>query len=241
MIKAWEAVINGLYPPACPICGKPAPYVAGVRTRVCPSCQLKLSFIKDPVCLKCGKELKDDENEYCYDCKKREHAYTQGAAVFAYNDGIKQSIYRFKYKNRREYATFYAEEIYKSKKHLIRTWNPDVIIPVPLHRLKLRKRGYNQAQLIAEELGKLLKIPVDHTYLIRKNNTKPLKELSDTDRMKNLQNAFQIVKNGVDYRKIMLIDDIYTTGSTVDECARMLFEAGAQKVYFICLCIGKGF
>lgn len=232
--------IDAIYPPACPICGKALDIAAGARRKVCAGCEGKLTYIGGIRCLKCGKELEDTDGQYCYDCGRTEHIYTQGIAVFAYTEGIKQSIYRYKYKGRREYAVWYGEQAAKKCGAQIAVWNPDVIIPVPLHADKLRRRGYNQAELLAVEIGKNTGVQVDSDYLLRVRNTAPMKALSENERTKNLEKAFFIKDNGVKYNKIMLVDDIYTTGATVDACARVLKAAGIRQIYCVSLCVGKG-
>ena len=102
------------------------------------------------------------------------------------------------------------------------------------------KRGYNQAELIAKELGKNLGIKVDGNYLKRVVNTRPQKEMSRSERKKNMEKAFKISNSVVKYRKIILVDDIYTTGSTVDACAKVLLAAGACEANCVCLSIGQG-
>lgn len=233
-------IIDAIYPPACPICGKALDIESGARRSACADCEKKLVYIGEQRCLKCGKELEDADGQYCYDCGRTEHIYTQGIAVFAYTEGIKQSIYRYKYKGRREYAVWYGEQAAKKCGAQIAIWNPDVIIPVPLHAGKLRKRGYNQAGLLAVEIGKNTGVPVDSDYLLRGRNTAPMKTLSENERTKNLEKAFFIKNNGVKYNKVMLVDDIYTTGATVDACAEELKTAGIRQIYCLSLCVGKG-
>ena len=104
-----------------------------------------------------------------------------------------------------------------------------------------KQRGYNQAGLIACSLSKKLHIPVDENYIIRVKKTTPMKELNNIERVKNLQNAFQIYYNGIRYNKVLIVDDIYTTGATIDACAKCLKEYGTDNVYAITLCIGNGF
>lgn len=239
-INIASRIIDAIYPPVCPICGKTPDIVEGVRRRVCADCEKKLVYIGEQRCLKCGKELEDTDGQYCYDCGRTEHIYTQGIAVFAYAEGIKQSIYRYKYKGRREYAVWYGEQVSKKCGAQIDIWAPDVIIPVPLHADKLRKRGYNQAELLAVEIGKNMGIPVEPDYLAREKNTVPMKALSENERVKNLEKAFLIKNNGVKYNKVMLVDDIYTTGATVDACAEELKKAGVKQIYCVSLCVGKG-
>ncbi len=124
---------------------------------------------------------------------------------------------------------------------LLRSWNPDALVPIPLHKTRKRKRGFNQAQLLAEKLGKRLEIPVEKRILERTKKTGPQKELNDVQRRANLKNAFQVRQNDVRLKRIVLVDDIYTTGSTIDAAAAVLLEHGAEKVYFLTICIGRGF
>lgn len=231
---AYASAIDFLYPPRCPICD----CVIKSDVLSCDRCRFKVKYVTQPYCMKCGKNLEFDEEQLCNDCQRRKHVFDQGVAAFAYNDEIKDSMYRFKYYNRREYASFFAESIVKLKGNTIRLWAPDVIIPVPLHKSRQAQRGYNQAGLIAQELGKLTGIAVDEKVLYRSKNTVPQKELDDKARAKNINSAFQIDTFDVKYRKVLLVDDIFTTGSTIDECARTLIKAGANKVYFACVCIG---
>ena len=231
-----ERVVNIFYPNVCPMCGK----TLKSGEILCKKCKSEVKYIREPLCKKCGKQLDEDEKEYCGDCKSHVHIYDAGIAVFAYNDCIKKSIYDFKYKDMKIYSRFYGKEMWEYSKEYLKSWNPDVIIPVPISEKRYLKRGYNQAELIAIELGKLSGIKVDCNTLFRRKNTKPQKQVSREGRRKNLENAFIINKNVVEYKKVILVDDIYTTGSTIDECARILKQAGIEKVYFISLSIGTG-
>lgn len=163
-----------------------------------------------------------------------------GGAPLAYNEAMKQSIYRFKYDNCRTYQDFYVQEMAKTFRTLFFRTRIDGIVPIPLHRKKQRKRGFNQAALLAEGLGRELGLPVYENLLLRTRNTRPQKELTRTERQENLKTAFKIQKKGVELKAVLLIDDIYTTGATIDAAARVLLEAGVQKIYFLSLCIGSG-
>lgn len=154
---------------------------------------------------------------------------------------MRASVARFKYRNRREYADFYAEELVKRCGESVRSWDPDALIPIPLHKSRRRKRGFNQAELVAGKAGKILGIPVESKLLIRTRKTSPQKELNDVQRRANLKNAFQVRQNDVRLKKVVLIDDIYTTGSTIDAAASVLLEHGVEKIYFLTICIGRGF
>lgn len=181
-----------------------------------------------------------NEIEYCFDCTKANHRYSRGYPAFEYNESIKESIFRFKYGNRREYAKFYGKAIMKRYGSMLKMEKFDVIIPVPLSRKRLQKRGFNQAELIANEIGRYLNIPVDTKSLRKKKDTRQQKLLNNNQRHENLKNAFKIYNNGVKLKKILLIDDIYTTGSTVNACSTKLMEKGALEVSYVSVAIGRG-
>ena len=119
-------------------------------------------------------------------------------------------------------------------------WRPDALIPVPLHRKKIKKRGYNQAELIARELGRCWGVPVITNLVVRSKNTRPMKEIVGTDRQNNLKKAFKLGTNDVKLNTIIIIDDIYTTGSTIDAVARECRKAGIENIYFITVSVGNG-
>ena len=175
------------------------------------------------------------------DCGKRRHAYCQGKAVFVYQGNIRQSMYRFKYANRREYAAYYAREAAALYQDWVFKNQIEVIVPVPMYRWKKRRRGYNQAETFARALGRELGLPVDAGLVRRVRNTVPQKELNGGQRAANLKNAFQLAADIVKYKKILLVDDIYTTGTTIDTVSEVLLKGGAERIYYICVSIGAGF
>lgn len=235
-------LISILYPRKCPVCETIIPDIPGkVAPRVCLTCNQKLQYIHSPRCFQCGKQLYEEKEEFCNDCKVKKHLFKQGIGVFGYDENIKDAIYRFKYHNQRNYAKFFGEVIASRYGYQIRHWNPDVIIPIPLYRIKYYQRGFNQAELVAKELGNILQIPVDTKSLVRNRKTKPMKELNDEERTKNLQNAFNLTADIVKYKKVLLLDDIYTTGATMDACSKVLLEAGVEEIYCASVCIGNGF
>lgn len=211
-------------------------YVDGL----CEKCRKKIKYVTEPKCAKCGRPLEDEVQEYCMDCTKGKHIYDRGMAVFTYEEGIKESIYRFKYKNHKIYGEFFGDEMAEKYGKWLKNMEIDAIIPVPVHKERMRKRGYNQAELIARRLSNRIDIKMDEYMLTRMKKTRPQKELGVSQRKKNLEKAFKVCGNIVKYKKIVLVDDIYTTGSTIDECARVLKEAGVEEVYFLALCIGQG-
>ena len=153
----------------------------------------------------------------------------------------KKLIHQFKYQPyikdlAKTLAGILIEHFVISGKNTDEIWNNSILIPVPLDKKKLKIRGYNQSEELARELSKVLQIPVISDSLIKTRPTKPQMELSKEQREKNLENVFQI-KNPTELRdkKIFLVDDVYTTGSTMEECARVLKEAGAKQVWGIAL------
>lgn len=235
--RGLENVIDIIYPLRCPVCETPVEQ----HGQACDDCLGKLKYIVSPFCMICGKQLDDDTREVCVDCAKNKHSFIRGVAVFAYTKEIKQSMYRFKYDGQRDYAYFYADMLVRLKGRIIASWKPDVIVPVPLHKKRYRKRGYNQAALIAYRLEKYLGVPVDENLITREKNTLPQKELDDKERAKNIKNAFHVSSNIVKYKRILLVDDIYTTGATLDACVQAMNSIHKVDVYFAAVCIGRGF
>lgn len=228
-------ILEILYPARCPICHG----ILKGRDGICLECRKKLPYIREPKCKKCGKQMESAEEEYCRDCKRFSHAFDRGAAVYTYNDVMARSIAMFKYHNRREYAKVYAKEMYRCCSRFLKSCAPEVILPVPIHRQKKRQRGFNQAELVAKELGKLLNVPVDADYLIRKAKTIPQKELTRQQRKRNLKEAFEVSKDGKYYKRVLLIDDIYTTGATMDAVSEILRENQTKIIFFLTICVGR--
>ena len=229
-----ERVLNLFFPLRCPVCDRPVPYGEG---RICQNCAGKLKRIEPPYCMKCGKSLCREE-EYCRDCRSRTHHFLRGRALYEYRSAA-VGIYRFKYASREEYALFYAEQMALGLKEFVRWIKPEGIVPVPLSKERLKLRGYNQAELLAKEVGRILHIPVYTNLAKRIKNTVPQKELNEKQRQNNLKKAFKIEPDVVKLKTITIIDDIYTTGTTMDALAEVFLEAGAENVYFMTLAIGS--
>ena len=242
MIQALEEMVTLLYPRRCPLCQD---ILTDKAALICMKCRTKAVPIRGPKCKTCGKPVASLETEYCPDCQEKTHFFTSGRAVFLYEKEIRKSVYQFKFHNKREYAGFYVSEMERVCGNEIRTWNPDVIIPIPMYKRKKRQRGYNQAQVIAQVIGKELDLPVVEDLLIRNRKTVAQKQLGSRERAKNLENAFKISQRWINkqetLKKILLVDDIYTTGSTLDVCAKVLKQVDIAEVYFGVLCVGIGF
>ena len=231
----WRRGVQLLFPLHCPVCDG---IVQPSGEKICVNCLPKLKLLIPPWCMQCGTKLWS-EGEYCQDCRIGKHSYLRGRSLYEYNSAA-ESLYRFKYGGRREYAHFYGEQTVEYLGEFIRQVKPDVLVPIPLHRKRKVKRGYNQAELLAREIGSRMGIPVRTDLLVRVKNTVPLKQLNPKERQNNLKKAFNMARNDVKLKTILLVDDIYTTGSTMDEAARTLMAAGVECVCFVALACGAG-
>ncbi|MGN0376506.1 MAG: ComF family protein [Suilimivivens sp.] len=234
--KVIETSLDLIFPRRCAVCDEP---VGRIGKGVCRNCESEIIYIKAPFCMKCGKQLKREEGEFCGDCMRKKHLYIQGTALYEYGS-MADSIFRFKYAGRQEYALFYGKELYEKRGRWLLMVKPDALIPVPVHASRKRMRGYNQSELLARELSRWSGIPVNTGLIMRERKTQPQKNLTQAERQNNLKRAFKICQNDVKLKTIVIIDDIYTTGSTIDAMTEVLFAAGIQKVYYMALAVGRG-
>lgn len=231
--------LDWLYPRRCVFCDG---ILAGEEKYLCGRCRGKMpSPIREPRCLRCGKPLCVQEQEYCYDCSEYEQKYDRGIGIFRYEEPMKRALMLFKFKGRREYGDFMGRLMCLYGKDFIQQIQPQIILPVPVHRKRQRVRGYNQAEVLARVISSGFSIPIRTDLVLRKKFTKAQKELNRKERKKNLEQAFCVKREAGTYKKVLLVDDIYTTGSTVNAIAGNLKKEGVEEVYFLSLCIGKGF
>ena len=236
-----KRLLSILYPPSCPVCGT---LLVGKEREAgfCRKCMKEVVPVTEPSCKKCGKLIGDAGAEYCEDCAGggSRHLYTQGKCLFLYDGPMRGVMYRFKYGNKRFYARSFAACAVRNHSDWIRRAGIDIILPVPMYRGKEKARGYNQAAVFAKALSEATGIPATDSILIRTVNTVPMKGLSDSARRRNLKNAFHMQSNLVQFKRVLLVDDIYTTGTTVDAAAACLLEGGADAVYCMYICAGDG-
>lgn len=188
--------------------------------------------------MKCGKPVESPEKEFCGDCERTRHLFDQGRAAFTYSGSMRKSVYRMKFQNRRDYLDFYAEAMVRTGERYLSCWRPEVIVPIPMHWKKRAARGYNQAELLAMRISRLTGIPCERKLLRCVRYTGDQKELGRNERLRNLRGSFEVCS--ATPSRILLVDDVYTTGSTMDEAARALRTAGARQLFFLVLCTGKG-
>ena len=238
VVNIWDLLV----PPRCPLCGELVSLMDG---RVHAKCSQKLNWVHEPLCKRCGKPLTTanrEVNMFCQDCNKNRHrlSFDQGRALWVYEGCAKASLMDFKYHGMKSYVDFYADEIVRVHSEWIRRKKPQVLIPVPLHARKRRMRGFNQAELLASAISKRTGVPVRNDILYRRKWTNPQKGISGIDRRRNLEKAIALKELPEKLECVMIIDDIYTTGSTMEACAGILKQNGVKEVYFLTVCIGIG-
>lgn len=232
-----DQIIDFLYPRRCFVCHKPS-VSNKAELYLCPKCAGKLKPVREPTCIICGKPIANADKAYCYDCGRLERCFDQGCALYVYDELMKLSVVMFKEKGRVEYAAYYALGLYNRYKERYRDWKIDALIPVPLTKKKEKKRGFNQALLIAKSLGELLGLPV-LDKLVTRWEGRVQKDLDAYEREKNAKNSFILSGNIVQSKSVLIVDDVFTTGNTIHYIAALLKKAGCKKVYFTTVCIGS--
>lgn len=228
MPEWFKKILDVFLPPRCLLCGK----ILSGENGLCEECFAKINFIGAPYCHKCGHPLPAGTNAVsCARCVSDDkNPFRMQRARVCYDEGSRPLLINFKFFDKTENAAFLARWLYAAA-HDILEAGADVLIPVPLHHARLRHRRYNQAALLCKELGKLSGLPVDYTALVRHKNTKPQVECSASTRVHNVKNAFSVKHpERIAGRRIILIDDVMTTGSTLKECGMVLLASGAQSV-----------
>ncbi len=224
------------YPMHCPVCDT---IICRRKGLICPECSEIPRRVKEPRCVCCGKHLADESGVRCRDCSGRTRSFEYGVALYEYSS-VHDSIYAFKNLGRGEYAEYYGREICHQLMPDIQRMNADALIPIPLHSSKLRKRGYNQAALLAKEIAKGCGLPVREDVLKRIQKTSAQKKMNHADRQNNMKKAFHMEQNDVKLDTVILVDDVFTTGSTIEAAAKELKRGGVNKVFYVALAIGKG-
>ncbi|MDD2217364.1 MAG: ComF family protein [Eubacteriales bacterium] len=206
---------------------------------LCDMCISEYRFVLGRTCSKCGKLLaKNNIHDLCHDCSGKHRAFYKGYCCLVYGSKEKAPILALKYGDKPYIGKKLGELLYD--RLIPEQLEIECVVPVPLSRKRKAKRGYNQAEIIAKEVARRMKLPCIQA-LRRNKDTKPMSDLTISEREENLQNVFTIsprfskmIKGG----SILLIDDIFTTGSTADACALTMCEAGARRVYFASVAAG---
>ena len=212
----------------CYVCGRE---VENCEMHLCNNCRKIFPFITGDICIKCGMPIRT-YNTYCDTCKEFKYYFDEARASFLYDDVSHILIHRLKYGGAKYIAEYFGvllADVYKN-------WgiHVDMIIPVPLHEKRLKARGYNQSTLIAESLSKLIGVEVREDIIRRKVNTSTQTALTREERSKNLKDVFEFISNEkLSGKNILILDDVFTTGATTNEIAKMLRKHKPNKIYVI--------
>ena len=226
-----QSIINFVLPPICSVCG--SFFDSGEETGICPHCLSQIKYIEHPFCSLCGKPFYSDvvTDHLCGDCLTQKRYFSKARAVGYYNGVLRKATHLLKYKLKNYLALSLGNIMVQQVPYLLNGMAFHSIIPVPLHTTRLRERGFNQALILARSVSKTYKIPLDAYTLIRNRWTEPQVGLSERERGNNVRGAFSILKKDkIADRNILLVDDVYTSGNTVEECSHMLIKAGANRV-----------
>jgi ComF family protein len=218
----FKKIIKLIYPNTCGFCDKILD-----NEFTCDECK-KIYTVNNKTCAICGRDTEEISNR-CLDCLHKKTHYSKLIFVFNYKDLVRKRIIEYKFQNKKYLFRCFAENL--TKKIMQLNVRFDIIVPVPIHKKRLKKRGYNQSSLIAKAVAKALKIKFIDNLLYKIKNTVPQSSLSEKERKLNVRRAYIVRDNQIIKDKIiLLIDDIFTTGATVEECSKELKEAGAKDV-----------
>lgn len=226
--KSSQTLFDLLFPPNCVHC-------KAADSWLCSTCLANISFITTSVCERCGTPASNDTAPSCVQCRNHSLQYIDGIRAAAYfeDNPIRSAIHSLKYRNHRALALALSEILGDTYQRY--DFYVDVIVPVPLHRSRVKERGYNQSELLANQLGSLLGLPVNSVTLQRTRKTKAQMTLGVEERYKNVAGAFVCCDQQLVKQKIILIDDVTTTGSTLDACAAALKRGGVTSVWGLTL------
>jgi len=228
MPSLLSSFLDLMLPHRCPFCDSIC------REPLCPDCTDAVRFISPPFCIACGVPFKSDsiKNHTCGECMKKKRLFSWARGVLIYNDASAKAIHRFKYNKDTTFSKALGSII--SRYHDLEGF--DVLIPVPLHIDRLRERGFNQSLLLAAWVSRSVERPLWPDALQRIRWTESQITLDRAQRRSNVRGAFRVRRpRQVAGRRVILVDDVYTTGATANECARVLRGAGAEEVYVITL------
>ncbi len=220
---------NLFFPPACPLCGDE--FGSGSAHAFCPACLSDLPPLRSPCCPRCALPYPTEggTDHLCESCLRDDPPFAWVAALGTYRGLLREAVHRFKYQGAIGLDRPLARLLAKTLEERRTAFGPDLIIPVPLHRNRLRERTFNQSQLLARRLARYWQVPAPANLLIRQRPTSSQQGLKADLRRRNLKGAFAMSRR-LSGEKVLLIDDVMTTGTTARECADTLLAGGAATV-----------
>lgn len=225
-----HALLDVILPPVCHICHNHIPDAG--RLHICTSCRDHLPLVSSPLCPLCGIPFAGTGSDHlCGACLTHPPRFDAARAGFFYEGAIRELIHSFKYNQQTQLRYPLALLALEVVSGFATAHAPHLIVPVPLHCSRLRQRGFNQAVLLGKTLSRHLSLPILPDALVRTRRTEPQIELSSAERRLNVKGAFTVSRDdSVAGKRILLLDDVMTTGSTMNECAKELKKAGAETV-----------
>lgn len=229
----FSALLDVILPPICHICHSHIPDAG--KLHICSDCLAGLPPVASPLCPLCGVPHEGMGGDHrCAACLTTPPCFDSARAAFLYEGAIRELIHSFKYNKQSQLRYPLALLTLKGVSKFLPDYEAYLIIPVPLHRSRLRQRGFNQAVLLGQVLSRQLALPMMPDALVRIRRTEPQIELSGAERRLNVKGAFAVNSHDrIKGRQILLLDDVMTTGSTMDECAKELKKAGAVTVFAV--------
>lgn len=233
MLSFLRAELRGLFdlllPPCCPLCG--AMLKNGVADTFCPACLEAFVPLDSACCPRCALPypLPSGSNHLCEACLRHEPPFLWTRCLGLYEAKLREAVHAFKFQGKVHFDRPLGRLLAARLESVCQNYRPDLLIAVPMHRQRLRARTYNQSLLLARELGRLWRLPVPARLLRRIRPTIPQQGLSGDDRRRNLKGAFALTRKLAGQR-VLLIDDVLTTGATARECAATLLAGGASSV-----------
>jgi len=225
------SVFDLIFPRKCHGCEKA--YLGEDEHFWCSSCRTRIEWIRSPLCTLCGKPYPKNpsgSDHYCGECLTSTFHFDRARSAAVHSGIVRDCIHALKFGGRLHHVPSLVQLLHESMEREMEVYE-GMILPVPLHTRRLRQRGFNQAALLARELGRRLGRVVRFDVLVRKQWTEPQTRLNREERLENVKNAFQVVSPGViKGGRILLVDDVFTTGTTLSECARELKQSGAAEV-----------
>ncbi|HER23534.1 MAG TPA: ComF family protein [Candidatus Atribacteria bacterium] len=236
-----EGLLNLVFPLDCKICEKPIQESKGYS--ICEDCFKAIELIEHPYCIKCGKPLilndffEQNREILCLDCKRKKYSFEFSRSVGVYSKVLKKCIHLFKYYGEKKLAKPLGKLMVEYLLNNDEFKNKfDLIIPVPLHKNDIKKRGFNQSALLSITIGDYFSVPVGKNLLIKNKATPFQVNLSKKEREKNILKAFSVEKpKEIIGKNILILDDVFTTGATVEECAKELIKFRANNIFVLTL------
>lgn len=219
-----------IFPPRCILCGN---LPLNRNNPFCADCFSRVRQISTPLCERCGIpfDKTGGDDHLCGDCITSGPPFAVARALGSYESTLLDAIHRFKYRGKVVTGEILGKFMAGTTYHGFDINDYSLVIPVPLHPRKLRRRGFNQSLILAREIADTFGLPLDFTTLKRRLDTTPQIALGKEMRRKNVRRAFHVTdKERIEGHRVLLVDDVYTTGSTVGECARMLLKSKAAQV-----------